>query len=112
MGSLSSSFLFYSFFSQCIPRKQEAELAGFFIYCSQILGWFPPLIFSVMVQNNINMKWVLTAVASIFLISLFFLCLCGSWPEILEEARTTNVEFFDDDEKEDNNDSAMPITSL
>jgi len=108
------------FYSQCIPRKQEAELAGFFIYCSQILGWFPPLIFSIMVQNNINMKWALTAVASIFLISLFFLCLCGSWPEILEEARTTNVEFFDeddnedddDDEKEDNNDSAMPITNL
>jgi len=89
------------FFSQCIPRKQEAELAGFFIYCSQILGWFPPLIFSIMVQNNINMKWALTAVASIFLISIFFLCLCGSWPEILEEARTTNVEFFQEDGNQD-----------
>merc|ERR1712238_267593 len=60
------------FYSQCIPRKQEAELAGFFIYCSQILGWFPPLIFSIMVQNNINMKWALTAVASIFLFPYSF----------------------------------------
>lgn len=47
------------------------------------------------------MKWALTAVASIFLISIFFLCLCGSWPEILEEARTTNVEFFQEDGNQD-----------
>jgi len=89
------------FFSECIPKGQEAELAGFFIYCTQILGWFPPLIFSIIVQKSVNMKWALTAVASIFLISLFFLCLCGPWPEILEEARTTNVEFYQDDDNDD-----------
>jgi len=47
-----------------------------------------------MVQNNVNMKWALTVVASIFIVSIFFLCLCGSWPEILEEAKTTNVEMI------------------
>lgn len=89
-------------FSQCLPRGQEAELAGFFVYCSQILGWFPPLIFTIMVQNNVNMKWALTVVASIFLVSIFFLCLCGSWPEILEEARTTNVQIIPNDDANDN----------
>lgn len=90
-------------FSQCIPRGQEAELAGFFVYCSQILGWFPPLIFTIMVQNSVNMKWALTCVASVLLVSIFFLCLCGSWPEILEEAKTTNVQIIPDDDSGDIN---------
>jgi hypothetical protein len=71
------------------------------MYCTQILGWFPPLIFTVMVQNDINMKWALTAVSFTFLISIFFLCLMSSWPEVLEEARTVDVDIFSDDEEND-----------
>lgn len=88
-------------FAQCLPKGQETELAGFFMYCTQILGWFPPLIFTVMVQNDINMKWALTAVSFTFLISIFFLCLMSSWPEVLEEARTVDVDIFSDDEEND-----------
>ncbi|MGK3755621.1 MAG: hypothetical protein ACI8RD_007931 [Bacillariaceae sp.] len=57
-----------------------------------------------MVQNNIDMKWALTTVASIFLVSIFFLCMMGSWPEVLEEARTVNVDIFSDDDEENDDD--------
>ena len=47
-----------------------------------------------MVQNDINMKWALTAVACTFLIAIFFLCLCGPWESIMEEAKTTTIDIF------------------
>ena len=82
-------------------------------YCSQILGWFPPLVFSIMVQNNINMKWALTVVASIFAISIFFLCLCGPWEAILDEARTATAEIIPvsdgEDEDDENNGEAKSL---
>ena len=46
-----------------------------------------------MVQNDITLAWALTTVAAIFSISVFFLLLCGSWEEIVEESRTVEVDF-------------------
>ena len=48
-------------FSLChfsiIVKGQEAELAGFFLYCTQILGWLPPLIFTYMNEQGIALKY-------------------------------------------------------
>lgn len=81
------------FFSLCVPKNQEAELSGFFNWAAEIFGWFPPLVFSIMVQNDITLAWALTVVASIFSISIFFLFLCSPWDEIIEEAQTVVVDF-------------------
>lgn len=81
------------FFSMCIPKGQEAELSGFFSQMSQILGWLPPLVFSIMVQKGINLALALSVIASILFISIFFLCLCGPWDKIVEEANTVVVDF-------------------
>mmetsp|Transcript_26134 Transcript_26134/g.30354 ORF Transcript_26134/g.30354 Transcript_26134/m.30354 type:complete len:486 (+) Transcript_26134:142-1599(+) len=44
-------------FSMIMPKGQEAELAGFFLYCTQILGWLPPLIFTIMNENGVSLSW-------------------------------------------------------
>jgi len=44
-------------FSMIIPQGQEAELAGFFLYCTQIIGWLPPLVFTLMNERGVPLKW-------------------------------------------------------
>jgi len=82
------------FFSLAVPKGQEAELAGFFNYCSQILGWLPPLVFTIMIQNDIPLPWALTVVASIFIISVCLLGMCGSWESIIKEANTIEIDII------------------
>ena len=59
------------------------------------------------------MKWALTVVASIFAISIFFLCLCGPWEAILDEARTATAEIIPvsdgEDEDDENNGEAKSL---
>lgn len=45
------------FFSCILPKGQEAEIAGFRVYCSFLLSWLPPLIFSVIVDQGYDAKW-------------------------------------------------------
>jgi hypothetical protein len=53
---------FYSgeqlFLSWSMPGGQEAKLTGLFVYCTIILTWLPPLIFSIIVENGIEEHWV------------------------------------------------------
>ena len=69
-----------------------------------------------MVQSNISLTWALTVLASIFIISIFFLCLCGPWETILEEVRTVNIDIIsesdgedDDDDGDENNDESKHL---
>jgi len=73
------------FFSMSLPKGQEAELAGFFVYCSQILGWLPPLVFSIMVEAEASQTYGVIAVTSFLLIAAGIVSCAAPWPEILEE---------------------------
>jgi len=75
------------FFSLAVPKNQEAEFAGIFNYCSEIMGWVPPLIFTIMVEANITVAWALTATASFFFLAVFFLRLTEPWEKILEDSQ-------------------------
>lgn len=70
-----------------LPQGQEAELAGFFVYCTQILGWLPPLIFSLMIEADVDYKYGVIATSFGFVISIGFLSCAASWPEIVKEAQ-------------------------
>jgi len=73
------------FFSLIVPKEQEAEMAGFFVYCSQILGWLPPLIFSIIVENGYNQKWGVLAVTGFQAVAIGILSLQGPWSEVINE---------------------------
>lgn len=70
----------------CLPRGQEAELAGFFVYCTQILGWLPPLLFSILVENDVAQKYGVVISAFGFVTAIGFLSCAAPWPEIVKEA--------------------------
>lgn len=44
-------------FSMIVPKGNETEIAGFFLYCTQVLGWLPPLVFTEMNEYGIPLKW-------------------------------------------------------
>jgi hypothetical protein len=39
------------------PKGQETEIMGCFFFIGQVLGWLPPLIFTIMNENGVNMRW-------------------------------------------------------
>jgi len=75
------------FFSMCLPIGQEAEFAGLYVYCTQILAWVPPLIFTLMVEAEISRTYGVVAASGFFLIGAGILSFAATWPEILEECR-------------------------
>jgi len=74
------------FFSMVMPKGQEAELSGLFVYCTQILSWLPPLLFQLMVEANVPQEYGIIVASSFLLPAAGFLMLTGTWDEILEES--------------------------
>lgn len=40
-----------------IPKGQETEMMGFFAFVGQILGWLLPLAFTILNENDIDIRW-------------------------------------------------------
>lgn len=68
-----------------MPKGQDSELAGFFVYCTQILGWLPPLIFSFLVQVGVSQKWGVVAVAGFAIIAILIISMFPSWEDVLAD---------------------------
>ena len=65
----------------------EAEISGFRVYCSALLAWLPPLIFSVLVEGGVEAKWGMIFMGSfLFLAALMLKFGTGNWEEILHES--------------------------
>mmetsp|Transcript_11888 Transcript_11888/g.16876 ORF Transcript_11888/g.16876 Transcript_11888/m.16876 type:complete len:504 (+) Transcript_11888:119-1630(+) len=101
------------FFSMCLPKGQEAELAGFFVYCTQIIGWLPPLIFTVIVEVGWNQKWGVVSVSGFLIVSIILLSCAAPWDEIVAEANK-NANFdatsgIEGEEKKEQNNAGYPV---
>jgi len=69
----------------CMPAGHKTELAGLYVSCTQILGWFPPLIFTVVVEAEVSQTYGTIAGSGFFLIAAGLVSCAGSWSEIFEE---------------------------
>uniref|UniRef100_A0A7R9ZM90 Major facilitator superfamily (MFS) profile domain-containing protein n=1 Tax=Craspedostauros australis TaxID=1486917 RepID=A0A7R9ZM90_9STRA len=74
------------YFSMCLPKGQEAELSGFFVYATQILGWLPPLLFTVLVESGIDQTWGVVITSFGFLAAICLLRCSNPWDEVVAEA--------------------------
>ncbi len=77
-------------FSMIVPDGQESELAGFFLYCTQILSWLPPLIFTAMNEAGINLKWGAIHLNIYFLVGFVCFMSMSQWQKCVETARGNN----------------------
>lgn len=74
-------------FTMSLPKGHDSELSGFYTYCRSILTWLPPLIFTVMNESGLHMKWGLLSLVIFLFIGLVFLQLMAPWEEVLQEAK-------------------------
>jgi MFS-type transporter involved in bile tolerance (Atg22 family) len=80
------------FFSMIVPHGLEAELSGLYVYCSQIIAWLPPLLFSVLVEAKVDMGFGVIAVSGFAIIAVALLSMAAPWPEILADIENEQEE--------------------
>eukprot|EP00586_Coscinodiscus_wailesii_P011869 CAMPEP_0172518736 /NCGR_PEP_ID=MMETSP1066-20121228/290992_1 /TAXON_ID=671091 /ORGANISM="Coscinodiscus wailesii, Strain CCMP2513" /LENGTH=183 /DNA_ID=CAMNT_0013301179 /DNA_START=1216 /DNA_END=1764 /DNA_ORIENTATION=- len=74
-------------FSSVIPKGQESEFSGFFVNAILILSWLPPLLFTIMAQNKISIKWGIATLVIFSSVSVFLLQMMEPWDRIRESAQ-------------------------
>ena len=62
------------------------------MYCTQILGWLPPLIFSALVQANVDQKYGILSLQAFFVVAIGFVSMIH-WSSALEQVH--GPEFVD-----------------
>jgi UMF1 family MFS transporter len=72
-------------FSMLLPKGQESEMSGIYVYCTQIIVWMPPLVFTIMFENGISMQWGLLSLVIFMGISVGLIACMAPWAIMLEE---------------------------
>ncbi len=97
-----------------IPKGKETEMMGLISFFGQILGWLPALLFTIMNENGVDMRWGMSIVTYFLLTSCAFTFLCGSYDDAValvahtsdaylkEYSRTSGVDNFFDHEEQNN----------
>lgn len=101
-------------FSLCLPKGQDAEMSGFFQYCSIILSWLPPLLFSTLVQTNIGENYALAALSLFGFVTVVLLWFMPSWQNMISDVSKfdeTNLHGEGAGENEGANPNEKTITS-
>lgn len=75
-----------TFFATVIPAGAPAELYGTWYFFSAVLSWVPPLIFSLLNENQVSMQWGLASIAIFFLLALLLLLPIGGYDKALGQA--------------------------
>ena len=73
-------------FSIIVPKGQEAELSGFFIYCQLALSWVLPLCATILNEYS-DLKWVGAVSSGCILIGLFFMSVMLPWDVCIDAAK-------------------------
>ena len=74
-------------YAMMIPKNRDAEFMGIYIFASNIIGFFPPLIFSVMNEGGVPLAVNLATLGIYFLIGLLALSIfLPSYEESLSQA--------------------------
>ena len=78
-------------YSMIVPKGQESELAGFFLYCSQVLTFLPPLVFAMMNEAGINLKWGGIHLNIYMFIGLVFFHSMLPWRQCIDMAKVNSM---------------------
>lgn len=73
-------------FCTLIPKGQETEMMGLFVFVGQIMGWLPSLIFTIMNENDIPLQYGLAVVGGFCMMAVVFTLPIGSYARACEEA--------------------------
>lgn len=90
-------------FSFLVPKNQETEISGFFVYCTQIISWLPNILYSVINEVGAHPRFGIWFLNIFVLLGLVFMFLLSSWENVkLEIKGGESTDGNDDDDKNDN----------
>lgn len=99
-------------FSNILPKGQDSELSGFFVYCQTILSWLPPLIYSALVQAKVPQRFALLSLCFFGLGAITILGLMPSWEALMQDVAGRGGDLGTDDGVDDSeNGSDVPIAN-
>jgi MFS-type transporter involved in bile tolerance (Atg22 family) len=75
------------FFTACLPPQQEAELSGFFVYCTIILTWAPTLAGSIMLNAGVGSQWILLPLVLFQALAFGTSLICPRWKDVEQAAK-------------------------
>ena len=75
------------YLSLIVPKNKEAEIVGFFVNSCHLLGFLPPLIFSILVEAGADQSIGLVSIGCFFLIATNFFSMAAPFDELLAEVR-------------------------
>jgi MFS-type transporter involved in bile tolerance (Atg22 family) len=73
--------------TQIIPKGQDTELMGFYLFASQVLVWMPTLFFTIMNEHGVQQRVSILVLIAFFLGGLLSLWMMGSYDEAVRLAR-------------------------
>ncbi|KAI2499021.1 Vacuole effluxer Atg22-like protein [Fragilaria crotonensis] len=62
------------------PNHSQTEYMGIYNFAQSIIGWLPPLVFTIMNERGVEMNFGLASLNVFFFLSLIFLLFMGSIP--------------------------------
>eukprot|EP00816_Leptocylindrus_hargravesii_P013491 CAMPEP_0196824952 /NCGR_PEP_ID=MMETSP1362-20130617/92778_1 /TAXON_ID=163516 /ORGANISM="Leptocylindrus danicus, Strain CCMP1856" /LENGTH=529 /DNA_ID=CAMNT_0042205315 /DNA_START=505 /DNA_END=2094 /DNA_ORIENTATION=- len=74
-------------FISIIPPGRESELMGTIIFAGTCLNWFPSLMFTVLNEAGMSMRWGLATLDVFFVLAFFVLFLVGSYEKAVKQSR-------------------------
>jgi len=89
-------------FSLSLPKGQEAELAGFFMYSGQIFNWLPSLVFTLLNEFGAPLNIAMMSLIIFYILGFCFLCRMCSWQDIRKSANEHSliIRAMDDENDE------------
>lgn len=79
-------------FCTLIPKGQETEFMGLFVFVGSILGWLPALLFTIMNESGVSIRWGLPLVSFFCLISVFFTLFMGRYDDARDRVAMDSEE--------------------
>merc|ERR1712176_205026 len=72
---------------------------GIFLWATFILGWLPPLVFTVMNESIVPMRLAFATLCLYWFAAFLFYCLVGNYQDAVEHAKKKNAEKREGDER-------------
>jgi hypothetical protein len=96
--------------TQIIPKGQDAELMGFYLFASQILVWCPTLLFTILNEVGVNPRLSLLVLIVFFAGGFVSLWMVGPYEEAVRVAREHNNDVRADINDEQSDDGSFIAT--
>jgi MFS-type transporter involved in bile tolerance (Atg22 family) len=79
-------------FARIVPGGQNAELSGGYVFFRQVLTWLPPLVFTLLNESDVSLRWAIASLDIFFLLGLAAYWRVGSYAAAVAEAHATPTE--------------------